>query len=114
MLTRLIFKIFDVTKTGGGQLMNTQPRTERELQDKQDAPMGYELGGRHVDLRLGIGKNELHLFQRKGPVLGLEFGLGKFDAGDILKVIVFQVVLFDQPLHTGGDHSFGVIDAFGR
>jgi len=38
----------------------------------------------------------LHLFQREGPVLGLEFGLGKFDAGNVLKVIVFKIVLFDQ------------------
>jgi hypothetical protein len=36
MLPCLIFKTFDVTKTGGGQLMNTESRTERKLQDKQD------------------------------------------------------------------------------
>jgi len=75
--------------------MNAQPRAERELQDKQDAPVGHILGRCRIDLRLGIGKNQLHLFQRKGPVVGLEFGLGEFDGGNILKVIVFQVVLFD-------------------
>ena len=55
-----------------------------------------------------------YLFQRKGPVDGLEFGLGEFDAGNVLKVIVFQVVLFDQPRHARSNHGFGVIDAFRR
>ena len=114
MRTCFIFKTFDVTKTGRSQLMNTQSRTECELQDKQDAPMGHRPWRRRVYLRLGISKNQLHLFQRKGPVVSLEFGLGEFDAGNILKVIVFQVVLFDQPLHARGNDGFGVIDAFGR
>ena len=114
MRTRFIFKTFDVTKTGGRQFMNTQPRTECELQDKQDAPMSHRLGRCRIDLRLGISKNQLHLFQREGPVLGLELGLGKFDTGNVLKVIVFQVVLSDQLVHARGDHGFGVIDAFGR
>ena len=72
--------------------MNTQPRAERELQNKQDAPIGHKLRKRRVDLRLGISKEQLHLFQREGPVVGLEFGLDKFDAGNILKLDV-QVFL---------------------